>query len=493
MKKGTVIKLSKDWILGDEIGHGGFAPVYAASSGDQRAVVKLVTKAPGADRELLFADLGKNRNLIPIIDRGEHGAYWVLVMPRAEMNLRQHLLSSGGRLTLDDSASVLKDVCDALADLDGKVVHRDIKPENVLRLAGHWCIADFGISRYAEASTAPDTRKFALTPQYASPEQWKAERSTSAADVYALGVMAFEMVAGERPFPGPTREDYREQHLHLAPPSLTGVPAGLASLVDECLYKAPGARPSAANIRARLEHVVSPPVSPGLARLQQANRDEVRRLTEESSRRTQAESEAQRRASLGVAAKASLSQISTQLLDGISRVASSAVRSADRDDGWSLRLNKARLALSPVRPNSTGNWGQHSKPAFDVVCYSSLNLVIPQTFHGYEGRSHSLWFGDIQREGEYGWYESAFMFGFLARRIGAQAPFFLDPSAEAMAAIGPGIGAYAVAWPFTPLVAGSLDEFIDRWAGWLADGADGRLNYPGHMPERDPQGSWRRQ
>ncbi len=492
VKKGTVIKLTREWILGDEIGRGGFAPVHVAWSGDEQAVVKLVPKAPGADRELLFADLEGIRNVIPIIDRGEHGAYWTLVMPRAEMNLREHLSASGNRLALDDAVAVMKDVCDALVDLDGKVVHRDIKPENVLRLNGHWCLADFGISRYAEATTAPDTRKLALTPQYASPEQWKTERTTSAADVYALGVMAFEMVAGARPFPGPTREDYREQHVHVSPPPLTGVPAGLASLVDECLYKAPGARPTAANIRARLEHVASPPVSPGLARLQQTNREEVRRLSEASSRQTQAQSEAERRAALFVAAKAALNQISGELQSGITSVASSAVKSIDRDSGWSLQLNKARLTLLPVRPYPPGSWGQHPKPSFDIVCYSALNLTIPQNYHGYEGRSHSLWFGDIQQEGNYRWFETAFMFGVFVRRISKQAPFSLNPGSEAARAVGSGLSDYAVAWPFSPLVAGELDEFIDRWAGWLADGSSDRLNYPGQMPERDPQGSWRR-
>ena len=83
------------------------------------------------------------------------------------------------------------------------MVHRDLKPENVLFLDGHWCVADFGISRYAEASTAPDTRKYALTPAYAAPERWRNEHATSATDVYSLGVIAFELLTGARPFPGP--------------------------------------------------------------------------------------------------------------------------------------------------------------------------------------------------------------------------------------------------------------------------------------------------
>src|SRR5712692_7912840 len=173
--KGTVIKLSREWTLGDQIGRGGFGQVFAASSGDQEAVVKLVPKDPGADREFLFVDLGKARNVIPIIEHGEHDDFWVLVMPRAEMSLREFLASSSNRMGLAEAVAVLKDVCDALIDLEPKVVHRDLKPENVLLLEGHWCIADFGISRYAEATTAPDTQKFALTAAYAAPERWRME------------------------------------------------------------------------------------------------------------------------------------------------------------------------------------------------------------------------------------------------------------------------------------------------------------------------------
>jgi serine/threonine protein kinase len=72
-------------------------------------------------------------------------------------------------------------------------------------LDGRWCLADFGISRYAEATTAPDTRKLAWTPAYAAPEQWRAEPASAATDVYALGVIAYELLAGIRPFRGTAR------------------------------------------------------------------------------------------------------------------------------------------------------------------------------------------------------------------------------------------------------------------------------------------------
>ena len=81
---------------------------------------------------------------------------------RGAMSLRQYIDSSGDRLGLMETIAVLKDVCNALADLEASVVHRELKPQNILRLPSHWCLADFGIARDAEATTAPDTQKFAL-------------------------------------------------------------------------------------------------------------------------------------------------------------------------------------------------------------------------------------------------------------------------------------------------------------------------------------------
>lgn len=482
-RKGTVIKLSREWRLGDQIGRGGFGKVFAASSGDQEAVVKLVPKDPGADRELLFVDLGNVRNVIPIIEHGEHGDFWVLVMPRAEMSLRDFIVSSGNRLGLAEAVAVLKDVCDALIDLEPKVVHRDLKPENVLLLESHWCIADFGISRYAEATTAPDTQKFALTAVYAAPERWRMEHATAAADVYALGVMAFEMVAGVFPFLGP---DFRHQHLHDDPPRLADVPPAFGSLVDECLFKAPQARPKAGNIRARLDKVSGTAGSAGLARLQEVNREEVRRRGEASREQSAGQSEAERRDVLAATAQRTFDQISASLHDAISEAAPAAVASAGRGEGWTLKLNRAELTLSAMKRHGVGQVA-----VFDVVCSAALSLTIPPNQYGYSGRSHSLWFGDVQVADQYGWYETAFWFNPLMQRSSRQTPFSLDPGAEAARAVGPGMNEFQVGWPFTPLVVGDLNDFIDRWANWFADAEQGRLVYPGNMPERPPDGSWR--
>lgn len=182
-----VIIDGRTWTLGDSIGSGGFGRVYVAASGDDEAVVKLVPKDPGAQRELLLAnDLSGVPNV-------------------------------GGPLEQDLVLPILLDVAQALVSLEKNgVVHRDLKPDNILLLDGHWCLTDFGISRYAKATTAAETRKYFMTNQYAAPDQWRAGRATSATDVYAFGITAYELFTGGRPFSGP---DFRGQHLHDTPPA----------------------------------------------------------------------------------------------------------------------------------------------------------------------------------------------------------------------------------------------------------------------------------
>ena len=205
-----IISLSQEWHKGDELAAGGFGRIYAgtSSSGDD-IVLKLIPKMPGGDRELLFDNLSGTPNVLPVLDTGEWGDFWVLVMPRAEKSLREHLNDHGGSLPVGDAVEILKDITRALVALEADVVHRDLKPENVLLYEGQWHLVDFGISRYAEATTATDTWKYAKTLAYAAPEQWRGERATSATDVYATGVIAYELLTGNLPFQGPDEHDYR--------------------------------------------------------------------------------------------------------------------------------------------------------------------------------------------------------------------------------------------------------------------------------------------
>jgi serine/threonine-protein kinase len=490
------LKLEREWELGAPIGAGGFGQVYAAALVDDPSagpfVVKLVPKAPGAQRELLFANLGSARNVVPIIESGETDDSWALVMPKAEKSLRQYIDEFGGAINVGPVIPILTDVATALADLNGKVVHRDLKPENVLLLNGVWCLADFGISRYAEATTSPDTQKFAMSIQYAAPERWRAERATGATDVYALGILGFELLTGAWPFAGPEPFDFRDQHLHADPRSVTNVPMALASLIAECLYKSPGSRPSPQNILTRLQSAGQAPVSPGRARLQQANLQEVARQGESVRRESAHRSEAERRQDLFRDAAASFKQIGDQLKYAIAEDAPSAAVQLDRKGGWSVRINEASLEVGTLISTSAAPWIGWQPPVFQVIAHTSISVRVPRNRMGYEGRSHSLWFCDAREDGRYGWFETAFMFMPLMNRSSSIAPFSMDPGEGAAKALWTGMAEYQLAWPFMPLQIGDLSEFVDRWIGWFADATQGRLQYPSMMPERQAEGSWRR-
>jgi serine/threonine-protein kinase len=485
-----VIKLERDWEIGEQIGEGGFGRVFAASANGEEAVAKFVPKQPGAARELLFVDLGPARNVIPVIDHGESEESWVLVMPRADLSLRDLIDETGAPLGSEDVQAILTDVATTLVDLAGNVVHRDIKPENVLRFSGHWCLADFGISRYTEATTAPDTHKFAMSPPYAAPERWRSERATAAADVYALGVMGYEMLGRALPFPGPSLEDFRDQHLHTDPPPLDCVDTSLASAIEACLIKAPGARPLPDDLLARLSQAAIPPASSGLARLREVSRVQAQQIATEARRASEASTEQEQRESLFAAASRSLDRMSNNVIEAIVAVAPTAERRTHADGRRSIKLGPAELAIFQAQP-TTGENGIHRIP-FDIAACSDVELSMAHDHYGYEGRSHALWFCDAQEAGRYSWFETAFMVQPLMARQSNRDPFSLKPGAEAGAAVGHGVGAFQVAWPFTRFDDESLQAFINRWAGWLADAAEGHLHRPSTMPEKNPEGSWRR-
>jgi eukaryotic-like serine/threonine-protein kinase len=486
----TLIKLKREWMLGERIGGGGFGKVYAAASNSERAVVKLVPKTPGADRELLFVDVKGVRNVVPVIDSGEHDDSWALVMPRADKSLRQYLGDLSNPPETPEAIAILTDIAAALSDLDSRIVHRDLKPENVLLLGGAWCLADFGISRYAEASTAPDTQKYALSPPYAAPERWRNERAAKATDIYSLGVIAFELVTGAPPFKGPAIEDYRDQHLHTEAPEIASAPAALRAMIGECLYKAPGARPTAANVLARLQRIGKEQSLAGAAKLRSANLSEVGRRSESERKKSEERSRAEQRAELVRSAERSLKTIQDELFAAIKEAAPAAQDSTGRNRGRTLALGSAQIEFFNVVPTGENPWDWEA-PSFDVIAHSGLIVRIPRDRYDYEGRSHALWFCDAQVAGRYQWFELAFMISPMIGKTTVIRPFMMEPGKDAAKALWVGLAETQLAWPVTPVNPGELDEFIDRWMGWFADAADGRLHSPSTMPERPTPRNWR--
>ncbi|MFL5281818.1 MAG: hypothetical protein ACJ8AW_12695 [Rhodopila sp.] len=111
------LKLEREWELGAPIGTGGFGRVYAVTLADDPSagpfVVKLIPKAPGAQRELLFANLGSARNVVPVIESGETDDSWALVMPKAEKSLRQSIDDIGRAINAATVIPILTDVATA--------------------------------------------------------------------------------------------------------------------------------------------------------------------------------------------------------------------------------------------------------------------------------------------------------------------------------------------------------------------------------------------
>jgi serine/threonine-protein kinase len=482
-----VVEGEHEWRIGEQLDRGGMGVVFEAASGDRLGVVKLVPKDPGAERELLFVNPDGVKNLVPIWDQGEWNGYWFIVMPRADCSLAAYL-DEHGAFSTSDAIDVLLDVADALVGLDGQIVHRDLKPGNVLLLDGHWCLADFGIARYAEATTATETHKWAMTPPYAAPEQWRHERATSATDIYAVGVIAYELLTGARPFQGPGQDDFREQHLYEQPPAISGAPSTLVALVSDCLSKSAGARPSAQTLRDRLERAARPVASRGLASLQNANRIEAERKSKaaiEGSRQMTAD---EQRAALLTDAKRSYGDISDALYQAIVGEASSAQAKRDPDVGsWQISLGRAQIQMTQMkRPDAWSPTG-----LFDLVAVGTVAVSFSRDPSGYQGRAHSLWFADALVEGSYQWFETGFTLMALMHEIPAYEPFPLDGGEDAVHALQPITHTHRVAYPFTPLAVGDLEDFIDRWAEWFGAASQGQLQRISGGGA-NPEGSWRR-
>jgi eukaryotic-like serine/threonine-protein kinase len=486
VEPGQDFTLASTWTIGARIRSGGFGAVHEVyRDGDAGYVAKFVLADPGADRELLFSELPPSPFVVPVVDKGPWDDFLVLVMPRAEKSLQDELHSVGGRLAVADAMRVLLDVASGLAAIDGAVVHRDLKPSNVLYLDERWQIADFGIARYADASTATDTRKFSMTAPYASPEQWQGQRAVAATDIYALGVMAHQLLAGALPFPGPATHDFRDQHLHASPPTLVGVPTSVQSLVAECLIKAPGARPTAGNVVARLTRLKAH--EPRYPSLEAANHRAVEDAAQQALRRTAEAIESERVASLRAAATRSLTVISGVLVRTIEEAAPAAHIKNDAGTPWfEASVTDARLLLGGLSEVNA----VEGIP-FTVLLDARIRLEIPRQ-DDWDGREHSLWFCDAQKKESFRWFEVAFARSAFSRWRTRISPFGMTPNQDVVLALGPVMHTLTVAWPFMPIDQGDESEFVERWLGWFGEASVGNLTRPSRSPERPVRGTWRR-
>jgi serine/threonine-protein kinase len=146
--------------------------------------------------------------ILTLIDSGDADGLLFFVMPYVEGETLKERLAREGALPIEESLKIAREVADALAYAHEKgVIHRDIKPSNILFEAGHAVISDFGVARAVGVAGEADATAAGMTvgtPKYMSPEQASGGDVDGRADVYALGCVLWEMLAGDAPFDGPT-------------------------------------------------------------------------------------------------------------------------------------------------------------------------------------------------------------------------------------------------------------------------------------------------
>ncbi|MDQ8145832.1 MAG: serine/threonine-protein kinase [Gemmatimonadota bacterium] len=261
--------LGSDYTIERELGGGGMSRVFVALEPrlGRRVVIKVLSPELAAllsterfNREIQLAASLQQANIVPLLTAGMLDGVPFYTMPFVEgESVRARL--ARGPLSEADVISVLRDVARALVYAHGRgVVHRDIKPDNVLLSGEAAVVTDFGIAKALNAArTGPDAAATGLTqlgtaigtPAYMAPEQATGDPATDhRADLYALGCMAYELLAGTPPFHGKAVYQLLQAHLSEVPPPLEGIRIGvdpaLAALVMACLAKNPDARPATA-------------------------------------------------------------------------------------------------------------------------------------------------------------------------------------------------------------------------------------------------------
>ena len=250
-----------EYELLDTLGRGGMATVYLAQDHKhhRRVAVKVVhaeiAAAVGREwflREIDTAARLHHPHILPLHDSGASGDLLYYVMPYVEGESLRERLQREGTLPVASALAVLREVAGALdyAHRQG-VVHRDIKPENILLQDGQAIVADFGIARAIGAGAfdmdAPSTVPAVGTPAYMSPEQAaRTGHPDNRTDIYALGCVVYEMLAGAPPFSGSSAQAVLSQHASEPVPPLRqarpDVPAHLEQAVERALHKAAAER-----------------------------------------------------------------------------------------------------------------------------------------------------------------------------------------------------------------------------------------------------------
>ncbi|HKG93632.1 MAG TPA: protein kinase [Gemmatimonadaceae bacterium] len=284
-------ELAGRYAIDREIARGGMATVHLARDlrHGRRVAIKVlreeIAAAVGPERflaEIRVTASLQHPHILPLFDSGSVGCPpeaggWLLwyAMPFVDGETLRSRLAREGPLPVAEAVRLAREIADALDHAHGRgIVHRDVKPENILlqpapaNAGGHALVADFGIALALQQAGGERLTRTGLalgTPQYMAPEQAAGERALDArVDVYALGAVLYEMLAGEPPFAAATRQAVVHRLMHDPPPALAtrrpDVPPFLDSAVRRALAKRPDDRfPTAAAFAAAL---AEPPAVP---------------------------------------------------------------------------------------------------------------------------------------------------------------------------------------------------------------------------------------
>jgi len=274
--------LGDSYTIVRELARGGMSRVYLADDRTlgRQVVVKALSPDLAAEvnverfaREVQLAGRLQHPHIVPLISAGNAAATPFFIMPFvAGISLRERL-QKGGELPIDETVRVLRDVATALEYAhENGIVHRDIKPENILLSGGSAVVTDFGVAKAISAATVAE-RGAALTgtgialgtPTYMAPEQAAADPTMdSRADIYAWGIVAYEMLTGAAPFAGRSPTSMIAAHIAEPVPPIhrPGVPHRLTELVMRTLRKRPADRPQTAQeLVTELDAITSAGVS----------------------------------------------------------------------------------------------------------------------------------------------------------------------------------------------------------------------------------------
>lgn len=260
-----------------ELGAGGMATVFLAEDvkhGRPVAVKVLrpeLAAALGPDRfprEIRILARLQHPHILPLHDSGEADGFLYYTMPFVDGESLRERIDREGALPIADAVRILHEVADALSAAHALgILHRDIKPANIMLSGRHALVMDFGVAkavRDAGGDTLTTVGVAVGTPTYMSPEQATgSDHIDQRSDVYALGVLGYEMLTGNPPFSGKTASAILSAHVLEKPTSVraqrTSVPPKLEELIMRCLEKEPADRfQSAEELLAPLEALATP-------------------------------------------------------------------------------------------------------------------------------------------------------------------------------------------------------------------------------------------